>query len=122
MNIVPGLQARFLSLMLLFLIAVVPTASAVTISFSPLNLGEETLLFHNSSGTLVGVYNTSTKGIVLDANESYSILVQPQGSNLLQNHPDTWFSNFMAYFQNNFISMLLFCFIILIVIMAYKRR
>jgi len=110
-------------LLCIFLSPILVTAvQAVTLSFSPLNLDDETLLINNASGVLVGVYNTSSKGIVLAENQSYSILVQPSSSDLLQNHPDTWFANFMAYFQAHFISMLLFCFIIIVIIMAYKRR
>jgi hypothetical protein len=103
---------------------VVTTAIATTISFSPLNLDDETLLFHNSSGTLVAVYNTSTKGIVLDNNESYSILIQPSSSNLLVNHPDQWFSNFIAWGSSNnrFIGLLMLFFLAAIIILAYKRR
>jgi hypothetical protein len=98
--------------------------SATTISFSPLNLDEETLLFHNSSGTLIGIYNTSTKGIMLDNNESYSILVQPSSSNLMVNHPDTWFSNFIAWGSgsNRFIGLLMIFFLVAVIILAYKRR
>jgi hypothetical protein len=98
------------------------TANAVTISFSPLNLGEETLLFHTSSGTLVGVYNTSSKGIVLDNNESYSILVQPQDSTLLSNHPDIWFANVLSYIQGHSISIIVMVFILSMLILAIRRR
>jgi len=117
-----------LILILLFSILLVPfiagIVNATTISFSPLNLDEETLLFHNSSGTLIGVYNTSTKGILLDNNESYSILVQPSSSNLMVNHPDTWFSNFIAWGTsgNRFIGLLMLFFLAAMIILAYKRK
>lgn len=93
----------------------------VTVSFSPLNLDAETLMVHNSTGTLIGVYNTSTKGIVLVNNESYSILVQPESSNLLTNHPDMWFSNFLTRLKAQSAGILLIVFVAAVIIAAYKR-
>jgi hypothetical protein len=101
---------------------VVPVLADVTVSFSPLNLDAETLMVHNSTGTLIGVYNTSTKGIVLTNNESYSILVQPESSNLLMNHPDTWFSNFLTYMQAHLVGLLVVVFLVAVLIAAYKRK
>ena len=120
-----SLQAPILLLLIACLIVpaiVVPALADVTVSFSPLNLDAETLMVHNSTGTLIGVYNTSTKGIVLTNNESYSILVQPESSNLLTNHPDEWFSNFLTYLQGRMIGILIIVFLVSILIAAYKRR
>lgn len=101
---------------------IVPVFADVTVSFSPLNLDAETLMVHNSSGTLIGVYNTSTKGIVLTNNESYSILVQPESSNLLVNHPDTWFSNVLTQLQAHAVGLTVALFFVIVVIMVWKRR
>lgn len=121
----PGLSR--LSLLLVLLLVAAPmlltcTVTATTISFSPLNLGEETLLVHNSTGYLVGVYNTSSKNIFFDNDTSYSILVQPQDSNLLSNHPDTWFANVLAYIQFHAISIIVMVFIISMLILAVNRK
>lgn len=115
-----SLQAPIILLLLISSI-VVPVLADVTVSFSPLNLDAETLMVHNSTGTLIGVYNTSTKGIVLVNNESYSILVQPESSNLLTNHPDMWFSNFLTRLKAQSAGILLIVFVAAVIIAAYKR-
>ena len=120
----PGLSRLSLLIVLLLaaLMLLTCAANATTISFSPLNLGEETLLVHNSTGYLIGVYNTSSKGIFFDNDTSYSILVQPQDSNLLSNHPDTWFANVLSYIQFHAISIIVMVFIVSMLILAIRRR
>lgn len=122
----PGLRARFPSLIalaLVFFVAVLPIAvSATTISFSPLGLEEETLLIHNSTGSLIGVYNTSTKDIAFADNGSYSILVEPSNSNLLANHPDAWLENLLSHIQSHAWTYILIVFGAAMLIYAWKRR
>lgn len=121
-----SLQAPTILLLLLSSIVipaiVMPVLADITVSFSPLNLDAETLLISNSTGALIGVYNTSTKGIVLVNNETYSILVQPESSNLMTNHPDVWFTNFLAYLQAHIIGIVVIVFLVAVLIAAYKRR
>ena len=119
-------KLSYLIVLLILVAFLVVPACANTISFSPLNLNEETLLISNSSGNLVGVYNTSTKGINLNASpnycaESYSIVVQPSSSDLLTNHPDTWFTNIIALIQANSVVFIVMLFGACLVIAAWRR-
>lgn len=120
-------KLSYLIVLLILVAFLVVPACANTISFSPLNLGEETLLISNSSGTLVGVYNTSTKGIDLNASpnycsESYSIIVQPSDSDIMSNHPDTWMANIIAKIQTNSVTYIVILFGVALLIAAWRRR
>lgn len=115
--------ALLLSVIVVPFIVNIATADVV-LSFSPLNLDDETLLVYNSSGTLIGVYNTSEKAMTLNDSQAYSIIVQPSSSNLMVNHPDAWFSNFIAWGtgSNRFIGLLMLFFLAAMIILAWKRR
>lgn len=115
-----GLTSPLLIIGFLLLIA---SASATTyISFSPLGLTEETIIINNGSGVLVGVYNTSTKGIALDDDESYTIIVQPSESDLLDNHPNEWLDIFLAKLKANAIPILVMIFCFAMAAIALRRR
>lgn len=99
--------SRILLLALVCSALLFPLVSATYVSFNPVGLDPDNLHVYNGSGVLVGVYNTSTTAIYLDPNESYTFLVAPANDNLLGNHPETWFDNFVAKFQQNAIAYLL---------------
>lgn len=101
----------------------IPFVSATTyITFSPLNLESEDLLVHNSSGALIGRYNTSSAAIPLTDNESYVFLVVPSNSNLAGNHPDTWFSNLLDYANQHSVALVIIFFLIAVILAAIRRR
>jgi hypothetical protein len=111
-------------LLLLLVVCILPTAVAATtyLTFSPLQLEPEDMLFYNSTGALLGRYNTTSAAIALNDNESYTILVVPSNSNLLANHPDTWFSGFLNYLQTNSVGLIVALFMAAMIIAAIARR
>lgn len=102
---------------------IAPLVSASTIiSFSNVGMDPDNIIINNASGDLYGTYNTSSKAISLQDNASYSILVVPANDNLLGNHPDTWFDHFVAKAQQNIIPILLLCFVVVMLGVAWSRR
>jgi hypothetical protein len=53
---------------------------------------------------------------------SYSILVVPANDNLLGNHPDTWFGNFVNKIQNNAPAIIIILFIVVVFAVGLSRR
>jgi len=96
--------------------------SAVSyISFSPVGLEPDDLHMYNGSGTLIAVYNTSTTAIAISDNQSYSFLVVPANTNLLGNHPDTWFDMFVRKARENAVGILIIFFCIALIAAAVRR-
>jgi hypothetical protein len=116
-----GLQARFLLLAIFFLTVLSPIVSAVTISFSPVGMDPDDLHVYNSTGALIGIYNTSSTAISLSDNQSYSILVVPASTNLMGNHPDAWFELFVTKMRENAIGIIVLLFAVGLLIAAYRR-
>lgn len=117
-----GFVARLLLLALFASVFLFPFASAITyISFSPLGLESEDLHIYNSSGVLIGRYNTSSAGIPFEVNQSYTILVVPSDENLMGNHPELWFEMFVTKLRENAIGLIVVFFIVGILIAAYRR-
>ena len=118
-----GLPAHILVLAILFSALIIPFASASTIiSFSPVGMDPDDIHIFDSTGTLVGIYNTSSTAIPLTDNQSYSILVVPSNANLLGNHPDTWFQNFVTKLNANSIGILVGLACVAFLIAAITRR
>ena len=111
-----------LLLAILLSVVVCPFVSAITyISFSPLGLEAEDLHIYNSTGVLIGTYNTTSAAIPFDENQSYTILVVPSDQNLMGNHPELWFELFITKIRENSIAMIVVFFIVAICIAAYRR-
>jgi len=111
-------------LLLAFLlsVAVFPLASAITyISFSPLGLEAEDLHIYNSTGALIGTYNTTSAGIPFEENQSYTILVVPSSQNLMGNHPELWFELFITKLRENAPGLIIVCFFVAVIVAAYRR-
>jgi len=117
-----GFIARVLLLAFFFSIVICPLASAITyLSFSPLGLEPEDLHVYNSSGVLIGTYNTTSAGVPFLDNQSYTILVVPSDENLMGNHPELWFELFITKMRENSIAIILVFFIVAILVAAYRR-
>lgn len=108
-------------LAIMLLPAVIVPVFATTVSFSTY-LDDETVMVYNSSAVLVGVYNTSTKNINLPSNDSYNFIVQPEGSSLMVNHPDTWFQNVIDSASDHAAGLVFALFIVAVMIAAIARR
>jgi type 1 fimbria pilin len=118
-----GLPARFLLLALLFSICILPVAQAsVTISFAPVGFDPQDLQVYNSSGAMIGLYNTTSTAIILPDNSSYNILIMPWSENTLSNDPSLWFSNFVQQLQNHAAAIIILLFIVALLIAAIRRR
>ena len=96
--------------------------SGTVISFSPVGLDPDNLQVYNSTGALVGIYNTSSQNIDFSNDTAYSILVVPANDNLLGNHPDTWFSTLINKMQQNAPALLIITFGICLLVVAVRRR
>jgi hypothetical protein len=76
---------------------------------------------YNSSGVLIGTYNTTSAGVPFLDNQSYTILVVPSDENLMGNHPELWFELFITKMRENSIAIILVFFIVAILVAAYRR-
>ena len=120
-----GFIPRIFSVLLLIGLVcsmMVPVLADVTVSFNPVGMDPDNMQVYYSNGTLVGIYNTSSQAINLVDGQSYSFLVVPANDNLMGNHPDTWFNNFVNKAQQNIIPILLLCFVLVMLGIAWGRR
>lgn len=122
----PGLPAG-LSKVLVFAILIsaliIPFASATTyLSFYPVGMDPDNIQITNASGHPMGIFNTSSTLIGLPDNQTYTILVVPANTNLLGNHPDTWFDNFVNKLQQNATSIMIGAFVLALILVGLRRR
>ena len=117
-----GFIPRILVFALIAFALLSPMVSGTVISFSPVGLDPDNLQVYNSTGALVGIYNTSSQNIAFDNNTAYSILVVPANDNLLGNHPDTWFATLINKMQQNAPALLIITFGICLLVVAVRRR
>ena len=74
-----------LILLILILISIPANAQNVTITFSDLNIQKGVkILIYNSTGSLIGEYNT-TDTVILNASQSYIFILKPS--------EQAWFTN-----------------------------
>ena len=100
---VPKLCLLLVSLFLIF-----PGAMAQTVSFAdPDATVHKDVYMYNSTGTLLGSYNTTSTGINLPSdNSSVFFVMKPQYSNPLED-PGTFLSNFIGWAQTNALSLVI---------------
>lgn len=86
-------------------------ANAQTVSFASIDgSADRDIYLYNSSGTLLGLYNTTSTGITLPANESVIFTFKPQTANIMSD-PGDWLSVAFAYVQTNIIAIILILFV-----------
>jgi hypothetical protein len=86
-------------------------ANAQTVSFASIDgAAERDMYLYNASGTLLGLYNTTSTGITLPANESVIFTFKPQTANIMSD-PGDWLSVAFAYVQTNIIAIILILFV-----------
>ena len=117
-----GFIPHILVFALLLFALVTPLVSATQISFSPVGLDPDNLQVYNSTGQLVGIYNTSSQNVFFDNDTAYSILVVPANDNLLGNHPDMWFSTFIDKVQSNAPAFIMMLFLVVVFAIGLSRR
>ncbi len=86
-----------------------PTVSALqTVSFAdPDSTTHKDLYLFNSSGTLIGTYNTTSAGITLpENNESVFFVFKPQYSNPLDD-PGTFLNSTISWLQTNVLALII---------------
>ena len=108
---------------LLLLVAVVvgvtcPLASALNISFASVDGATDRDVYHySSSGTLIGLYNTSSTGISVTSDSVF--MFKPHGIDPFE-EPQRWITETgFPWVKANFIGLLVLCFLIYI---AFGRR
>ena len=96
----------FLILLVLFLCF--PGVMAQTVSFAdPDSTVHKDVYMYNSTGTLIGTYNTTSPGISLpENNESVFFVFKPQYSNPLDD-PGTFLTSVIGFIQTNVLSLLI---------------
>lgn len=117
-----GLPASLFLLAILFSALVFPVLADCTISFSPVGFDPQDLQIYNSTGDLIGIYNTTSSAIVFQNGSSYSVLVMPWSENMLGNNPSGWFDGFVQQIQNHSIALVILLFFLGIIIAALRRR
>lgn len=100
-----------IALMALILLSVIPAQAVQTIQMAnPSATSERDILVYNSSGHLVGTYNT-TSLIPIDANTSYIFTLKPQYSNPLDD-PVGWLNTMLAYLTTHAIEIIVAAFLL----------
>lgn len=100
-------QKKFLFVLFVLLLCF-PGVMAQTVSFAdPDSTTHKDVYMYNSTGVLLGTYNTTSPGISLpENNESVFFVFKPQYSNPLDD-PTTFLSGIIGFVQTNVLSLLI---------------
>lgn len=91
----------------LILVLCFPGVMAQTISFAdPDATVHKDVYMYNASGTLLGVYNTTSDGIEIPADTDLIFTIKPQYSNPLED-PSTFLTNTIGWLSTNALSLLI---------------
>lgn len=102
----------FIALMALILLAITPAQATQTISFASIDgAADRDMYLYNASGTLLGLYNTTSTGIVLPANESVIFTFKPQTANPLTD-PAGFLTVAFAFIVTNIIPLVVMLFLV----------
>jgi len=86
--------------MIIALIALTSSVSAQYMSIAdPDSTAHKDVYIYNSTGSLLGVYNTTSSGISLPSGD-FNLVLKPQYSNPLDD-PGTFLTNVIGYLQTN---------------------
>ena len=100
-----------IALMALILISVFPVQAVQTITMAdPSSTSPRDILVYNSSGSLIGLYNT-TSIITTDPNTSYIFTLKPQYTNPLDD-PVTWLNSMLSYLTTHAIEIIVAAFLL----------
>ena len=95
-------------LVLTLLFICVPSVTAVQyVSFAqPDTLTQKDIYLYNASGSLLGLYNTTSTGIELPASGDVMFVIKPQYSTPLDD-PGTFLDSGFAYIETNIIPLII---------------
>jgi hypothetical protein len=105
-------RALILLIVLLFSV-IVPVMADNTISFAnPHETTQKDIYVYNVSGSLLGIYNTTSSGIALTGNNTaFLIVLKPQYTTPLED-PVGFLGSMLAYAQTNMIAIIVILFLI----------
>jgi hypothetical protein len=95
-----------IALIALVLLTINPVMAS-TVSFAdPDATVHKDIYLYNSSGTLIGMYNTTSPAITLSENASYMFVFKPQYSNPLD-EPSTFLNSAISWLQTNALALII---------------
>lgn len=101
---------------------VLSPVNAHSISFADVaSLQPMTVTIYESDGTYYGTYNTSSQGIVLDANESYYISLKPEGVDTFTSDPIGTIEDVVNFIQNHAFGFIILVIILVLIVAAVKK-
>jgi hypothetical protein len=105
---IPKLLFLFLTISLCF-----PGVMAVQyVSFAqPDTLTQKDIYLYNASGSLIGLYNTTSTGVELPATGDVMFVIKPQYSTPLD-EPGTWLSATFSYVSSNLAALVIIIFLV----------
>jgi len=93
--------------LLVFLLCFSCTVSAQTVSFAePNTVSHKDVYLYNSSGTLLGLYNTTSTGINITDEGDVVFMFKPQYSSPLDD-PSSFLDGVVSWFQTNALALLI---------------
>ena len=99
-------ELMIIALIALVLLMINPVSATVLSFAEPDATQHKDLMLYNSSGTLIGIYNTTSSSINLTENASYMFVVKPQYSNPLD-EPGEFLTGAIGYIQTNVLALLI---------------
>ena len=97
---------------LLVLLLIVPATAIQYVSFAqPDTLTQKDIYLYNASGSLLGLYNTTSTGIELPASGDVMFVIKPQYSTPLDD-PGTFLDSGFAFVETNVIPLVVILFLI----------
>lgn len=96
--------------------------NAHSISFADVaSLQPMTVTIYESDGTYYGTWNTSSQGIVLDANESYYISLKAEGVDTFTSDPVGTLEDAVNFIQAHAFGFILLIIILILVVAVVKK-
>ena len=99
-------ELMIIALIALVLLLINPVSATVLSFAEPDATQHKDMYLYNSSGTLIGIYNTTSSAINLTENASYMFVVKPQYSNPLD-EPGEFLTGAIGYIQTNVLALLI---------------
>ena len=102
-----------ISVFFLLLILCVPAVSAVQyISFAqPDAFSQKDIYLYNGTGSLLGLYNTTSTGIPIPNGTDLMFIIKPQSASPLDD-PGAWLSSTFSYVSTNIVALITIIFLI----------
>jgi hypothetical protein len=91
---------------LFVLLLVLPVQATQYVSFAqPDTLTQKDIYLYNASGSLLGLYNTTSTGIELPASGDVMFVIKPQYDSPIDD-PGAWLASFLAWTTTNAIALI----------------